>query len=591
MAADIQSKKLLPFWWQGRPNYSRQSNSPQEFRGRLATGMAAATIILGMVAGCVLPTIKDEPSWSTAAAEALRAQLTFRKHQEADTRVGHDRIAGDELSGFYLRRSDRMAWSGPRGPLAQADQLVEGLAKLSIDGLNPKEYGLSTLEAAIVSVRKTDATSAQRLRRLAQLDVELTTAFLRSARHLLAGRVARRVVDVDWRISSPTGDLAGLLEMALATNQVQPSLLELRPRRMEYSRLQDVRRRYLALAAAGGWPKVPATAASGRMDKKTAAILRQRLFLSGDKPEYVEDSQVSNEQLRENLRGFQQRHGLQVSGSIDSATVAALNVSVQQRIAQLELNLERWRWLPHTLGSRYILVRIADFELDIVEDENIEMTMRVIVGKPYTRTPVFNSALTQLVFNPYWRIPRSIAAAEILPLVERDPDYLERNGIHALPVFGPRAMQRDPTEIDLDAVRKGTSMLVQNPGYRNPLGRVKFVLPNPYNIYLHDTPAGELFGRRSRDFSHGCIRLERSADLASYLLKDHGDWPRSEIERVLDSGENVQVHLSKSVPVFLLYWTAWVDDEGRPQFREDIYKSDAELNRALLKAGVSAFRL
>ena len=552
--------------------------------------MAAATIIFGMVAGCVLPAIKDEPNWSTAAAEALRAHLTFRKQQEADTRVGHDRIAEDELSGFYLRRSDRMAWSGPRGPLAQADQLVEGLAKLSFDGLNPEEYGVSALKAGIVSVRGSDEISAQRLRRLAQLDVALTTSFLRSARHLLAGRVSRRDVDVDWRVSSPTGDLAGLLEMALATNQVQPSLLELRPRRMEYARLRDTRRRYLELAAAGGWPKVPATAASGRIDKKTAAILRQRLFLSADVPEYVEESKASDSQLREVVRRFQQRHGLQVSGSVDSATVAALNVSVQQRIAQLEVNLERWRWLPHTLGSRYILVRIADFELDVVEDEKIEMTMRVIVGKPYTRTPVFSSALTRLVFNPYWRIPRSIAAEEIVPLAERDPDYLERNGIHALPVFGPRAMT-DPTEIDLDAVRKGTSMLVQNPGYRNPLGRVKFVLPNPYNIYLHDTPAGELFGRRSRDFSHGCIRLERSADLASYLLKDRGDWPRSEIERVLDSGENVQVHLSKSVPVFLLYWTAWVDDEGRPQFREDIYQSDAELNRALLEAGVSAFRL
>ena len=589
MAAYIQSKKLLPFWWRGRPSYSLAPIRPQEFGGRFAK-TAAATILI-MVVGCVLPAIKEEMDWSRSAPEALRAQLTNRKQQKANSGVGRDRIADDELSGFYLRRSDRMAWSGPRGPLAQADKLVEALAKLSIDGLNPEEYGLSTLGAAVVSVRHSAGISIERLRRLAQLDIELTTAFLRSARHLLAGRVARREVDVDWQVSSPTGDLAGLLEMALATNQVESSLLELRPRRLEYARLQDLRRRYLELEAAGGWPKVPATVTSGSMDKKMVAILGQRLFLSGDKPEYVEESKVSNEQLRGYLRRFQKRHGLQVSGSIDSATFAALNVSVQQRIAQLEVNLERWRWLPHTLGSRYILVRIADFALDVVEDEDVEMTMRVIVGKPYTRTPVFSSALTRLVFNPYWHIPRSIAANEILPLVERDSDYLERNGIHALPVIGPRAKQTNPSEIDLDAVRKGTSMLVQSPGYTNPLGRVKFMLPNPYSIYLHDTPAAELFDRRSRDFSHGCIRLEHSTDLAAYLLKDHGDWPRSEIDRVLASGENMQVDLARSIPVFLLYWTAWVDDEGRAQFREDIYQSDTELNRALVEAGVSTFQL
>ena len=255
------------------------------------------------------------------------------------------------------------------------------------------------------------------------------------------------------------------------------------------------------------------------------------------------------------------------------------------------MNLERWRWLPHALGSRYILVRIADFALDVVEDEEVTMTMRVIVGKPFTRTPVFSSSLTRLVFNPYWRIPRSIAANEILPLVERDPGYLERNGIHALPVIGPRAAGATSPEIDLDAIRNGTSMLVQRPGFTNPLGRVKFVLPNPYSIYLHDTPAGELFNRRSRDFSHGCIRLERSTDLAAYLLRGHGDWPRAEIERVMASGENVQVDLPSTVPVFMLYWTAWVDDDGRAQFREDIYQSDAEVNRALYEAGVSTFRL
>jgi murein L,D-transpeptidase YcbB/YkuD len=592
MAADIQSKKHWPFSWRGRPNDRVGSERPQDCNRRLWIRIAAASVTLCVGAGCLMPTFKSEPNWPAAAPEALRASLTGWQRKQADTIESRSRVAVDELSQFYLRRSHQPAWSGPTGPLAQADQLVEALGELSLDGLNPEAYGLSTLEATIESVRKSHGISVERLHRLAQLDLDLTFAFLQSGRHLLTGRVAKHNVDTDWRVSAPTGDLSGLLEMALATNQIYSSLLELRPRREEYARLQHVRQRYLEMAAAGGWSTVPATISSGRLDRKTAAILRHRLLLSGDnEPEFGEGPQTSDEQLHAALRRFQQRHGLQVTGSADSATVAALNVSVGQRIAQLELNLERWRWLPHTLGSRYILVRIADFELDVVEDEEVELTMRVIVGKPYTRTPVFTSALTHLVLNPYWRIPHSISVNEILPLIERDPYYLERNGIQAVASIDQGVSGDSRSEVNLEAVRKGKTMLVQSPGRTNPLGRLKFVLPNPYSIYLHDTPVGGLFDRRSRDFSHGCIRLERSIDLATYLLGNHGDWPRAEIERALDSGENVQIYLSDSVPVFLLYWTAWVDDEGRAQFRQDIYQSDTELNRALLDAGVSMFEL
>ncbi len=549
-------------------------------QGRCLLRSVAATVLMATMCGCAIPG-KNESNWAETAPSSLRERLRSWTQQYAQGGSEGARL-GLELYDFYLRRGDRLAWNGPWGPLVQADGLLEALRGLTIDGLKPEDYGVNALAATIDSLRNPAGKGRPIVRRQADLDIALTAAFLRSARHLLAGRVAIKKADANWQVLTQVGNLAGLLEMALSTNQVRQTLLGLRPRRVEYRRLQGARLELLELASRGGWPQIPSTTLSGRLDRKLTALLHRRLLLSGD----AEDSG----DLKLALSRFQRRHGLSVSGRLDSASVATLNVSVQQRIAQLELNLERWRWLPHTLGSQYILVRIADFELDVVESDKIDLSMRVIVGKPDTRTPVFSSEMTHLVFNPYWRIPPSISTEEVLPKLAKDPGYLERHQIHILPpVAATSAISGG--ELDLRAIQMGTSMLVQSPGGTNPLGRVKFAFPNPYNIYLHDTPAGELFGRNMRDFSHGCIRLERSLDLAVYLLRDRPEWSRARIEQVLDSGENVQAYFSRSVPIYLLYWTAWVDEEGKTQFRKDIYDTDTKVNRALLQAGVSVSQL
>ena len=228
--------------------------------------------------------------------------------------------------------------------------------------------------------------------------------------------------------------------------------------------------------------------------------------------------------------------------------------------------MERWRWLPHDPGTRYILVRLADFELDVLEEGQVVLNMRVIVGREYWRTPIFSCALTHLVVNPYWYVPESIARAEILPLVHRDPDYLQRKGFRIVEGTGESARTIGVEDIEWAQLDQEPLplRLIQAPGPENPLGKVKFALPNPFGIYLHDTPNSQLFERRERYLSHGCIRLEQSVN-----------------RETVQEGRTVQVDLGDPVAVYLIYWTAWVDEDGAVQFREDLYGEDDILRQAL----------
>ncbi len=229
-------------------------------------------------------------------------------------------------------------------------------------------------------------------------------------------------------------------------------------------------------------------------------------------------------------------------------------------------------------------MRIADYELDAVEGGKVVLSMRVIAGKPYWRTPIFSAELTRLVINPYWYIPRSIAVEEVLPRLKRDPDYLRRHDISVFAVTDMQSRSVDPVGIDWAKLSSEgfDYSLAQAPGPDNPLGRLKFIFPNPYNVYLHDTPNSELFEKKKRAFSHGCIRLEKSAELAAYILRGQGNWPLRHIEQAIQSQINRQVVFVRPLPVYLLYWTAWVDEEGILQFRRDEYDSDQRLRQALI---------
>ncbi len=281
------------------------------------------------------------------------------------------------------------------------------------------------------------------------------------------------------------------------------------------------------------------------------------------------------------LKRFQRRHGLSPDGVLGPRTLAELNVSVEERIRQIEINLERWRWLPKSLGERRIEVNTADFRLRVVEDGQTVMSMPVIVGTGYRKTPVFSARMTYLEFAPYWFVPPTILREDKLPRIKRDPGWVKRRHFDIVSWKGPER-SIDPWSIDWTDMeaKRFPGVLRMQPGPWNPLGRVKFMFPNRYAVYLHDTNERHLFRRNIRSFSSGCIRIERPQDLAYYLMENQG-WHCDTLLDAMGRKRPKKVQLEQALPVHILYWTAWVDERGRLQFRKDLYLRDLDLDLAL----------
>lgn len=344
-------------------------------------------------------------------------------------------------------------------------------------------------------------------------------------------------------------------------------------------RLKHAFDRYTAIKSRGVWPVVPEGPLLKRGSKgKRVNLLRERLSASVDFSRGPSDG-VFNAALDTAVRNFQKRHGLIVDGIVGPETLGALNVPVDRRIRQIELNLKRWQWLPEKYANRYVLVNIADFKLEVFEDGQLVLDMRVVVGRPQWDTPVFSARMAKLVLNPYWFVPRSIAIKELLPIVQNDPAYLGRSDFVVLE--GEEEIEDsaiDWSELEQEGF---PYVLRQEPGPSNPMGRIKFVFPNPYNIYIHDTPSSKLFTENSRAFSHSCIRAEKPVELAEYLLRDDPGWSREGILYAIDAGTPQIVNLPDPIDVHVVYWTSWADANGQVNFRNDLYGRDALLEEEI----------
>ncbi len=512
----------------------------------------------------------------------IEASLGSAESLVAGTRV----YAVQALPAFYERRTYWPAWSDDSGLLPRAQALLRAIRAADREGLRPADYHLAAIEALLarLSGRRNIGPRSATLR--VYLDLVLTDAFLIYGSHLLAGRVDPVTIDAMWVANRRDANMVAVLEDAIASNRVEESLRALLPAHPEYFRLRDALARYRTQAEQGGRPRVPDGPKLTPGDRGPRVLaLRQRLVASGDlDPAQATAADSFDVTLDTALRGFQRRHGLEVDGTVGPATLAALNITAGERARQIELNLERWRWLPQTLGQRYVIVNIANFELDVVEAGQTVLTMRAVVGRPYRRTPVLSDSLTYLVFSPYWQVPRNLAVEDLLPQIKRDSTYLSRQQIK---VFAPGAdglpQEIDPKTIDWSRVtaQNFDFRLRQEPGPANALGRVKFMFPNRFNVYLHDTPARDLFGKTSRDFSSGCIRLEKPIELAEYLLRSDPAWPRDKILEAANRRVEQTVRLPRPIPIHLLYWTAWVAQDGSIQFRNDVYGRDPLLDQAL----------
>jgi L,D-transpeptidase YcbB len=311
------------------------------------------------------------------------------------------------------------------------------------------------------------------------------------------------------------------------------------------------------------------------------AELRRRLHAGGDLAA-AEDGDVFDAELESALRRFQARHGLEADGAVGRASLAALNVPVAERIAQVRANLERLRWIARELAGDYLLVDIAGFNAQLWLDDTLAWQARVVVGRPFRRTPEFRAPMKYLVLNPEWNVPPTILREDVLPKVIRDPAYLQQ---HDMRVYDRAGRALDPAAIDWsqyrDRPRAFPHQIVQAPGRQNPLGSIKFMFPNEHSVYLHDTPSRALFDRTVRAFSSGCIRIDRPLELATLLLDDAQRWSVQQLQEAIATGRTQTVPVRRSVPVLLLYFTARASAAGEPQFRPDLYGRDGPIIKAL----------
>lgn len=520
-------------------------------------------------------------------AKLLQERIALQRGQSAFF-CQEERICGLQvIPMFYARRQFQPAWVEAEDAARLLRSLTETIRGAHHDGLRVEDYHLQLLEKLLHQFE--DARSyGINLDPQALVDFELlaTDAFLLLGSHFLAGRVDPETIHSDWSAYNPKVDMAALLNTAIERGAVASVLESLKPPHEGYRSLKKALQQYRRIETAGGWPVLPEKVEwqPGSHDARIA-LLRRRLQLSADLAEDASGNfpHLFDPPLQQALVRFQARHGLPPSGRLDERTRTALMVPAGQRARQIEANLERWRWLPHDLGWRHIRVNVADFRLQVFEENAPVLSMRVVVGRDYRRTPVFSGMMRFLVINPYWNIPTRIAVKDILPKVRQDPHYLAQKKIRVFEDWSSQAREIDPGGIDWNRVDADhfRYRLRKDPGPQNDLGRIKFMFPNRFAVYLHDTPSRHLFRRDVRSFSSGCVRLEKPVDLAEYVLREDSHWNRESIENAIRSGERRIVSLPSRIPVHLLYWTVWADENQGIQFRPDVYGRDELLEAAL----------
>jgi len=533
----------------------------------LAIALALALVLARAVAA-------QEPPEET---ERLRARVETLAN-EPDARVFGVAIASRRaLPAVYERRGFRRAFP----TAAASEELLRAVRDSALDGLEPEDYLLSTLEHARAEV----ASGAGGTEGEIDYDLVQTEALIRLLYHLIFGKVDPSDFDPHWNFTRDVGDLepAEFVNGVLDSGELYARVEAQKPHYELYQRLRAELARQRELAARGGYPGVPAgpKLERGATGPRVAA-LRARLLASGDLAAETPAADVSafDEALAEAVRRFQARHGLDADAVVGPGTLAALDRPIADDIAQIRVNLERGRWYLHGLAPTFVLVNVAGFQVYYLRDSKLVWTSRAIIGKPFRATPIFRSKMTYLVLNPTWTVPPGILAHDILPAQKRNAGYLAKKGLEVVDRNG-RVVPASSIDWAKATPRSFGYNLVQPPGPDNALGRVKFMFPNSHSVYLHDTPTRNLFDQSERAFSSGCIRIENPLELATLLLEGQQGWDRAAIDAAVAAGKTRTVTLEKPVPVLLTYFTAWVGRDGVFQVRSDVYRRDPKVLRAL----------
>ncbi|WP_240454145.1 L,D-transpeptidase family protein [Halomonas sp. NO4] len=488
--------------------------------------------------------------------------------------------ASQRLQDFYQARGYRPAWQDGQTVAAFA----AALHTLERDGLNPQDYRPDHLNSRHRELEDADVEAR------ARFELAASRVLLTALSHLQRGKVDPHAIDSDWDVPIGDPDLdLDAVSQAVDGQRFEQAFARVRPAHAPYERLRSALARYRHIERLGGWPTLPERQAPLRRGDVHAdvALLRERLAVIGELEVMVAglaafpdiDVAAPNPQrfdatLEAAVERFQQRHLLQVDGVVGPATRAALNVPVARRIDQIRLNLERARWLLHDLPEAFVLVDIAGYRVSYFRPNGEIWRSRIVVGRPYRRTPSLRSEITHMTVNPSWTIPPTILREDVLPQVRRNLGYLWRERIQ---VLSPSGQPLDPWQVDWE--NPGNIVLRQAPGPHNALGRLAIRFPNDHLVYLHDTPAQGLFAREQRAFSSGCIRVQGILELAQLLYDDTGS--DRDVRALIASGETRNVPLARHMPVILHYWTVHPGEDGMLAFRPDIYDRDDALLRAL----------
>ena len=461
----------------------------------------------------------------------------------------------ERLRAFYTARQDRPAWYNTGGPNADGTLAVSTIAGAADDGLDPLQYD-------IVAISK--PPSASDPGSIAYRDILLSMQLMRYAADVRDGRDSLKNIDRDVDVPPSGFDPAAALAQALAEKKLAEFLRSLQPQSVDYSALKAALARYRALSAAGGWVALPPTKPFGARTAAPDVLLALETRLAAEDGQLAAVSPPKPEDVDSALRRFQQRNGLPVDGVVGAATLAALNVTNAARVSQIEANMERSRWLPHTSGKSYVVVNVPDATLHVIDNGTEILTSRVIVGRRADPTPIFQAEITDVVANPPWNIPAKIVRTEIMPKLRKNPSYL--------------------TDHDMVA---SNGQIQQLPGAKNSLGLIKLNVSDRFSVYLHDTPSRTLFARDQRFLSHGCIRVQQITPLASYAITGDITGGVDKLMAAIATGTTVHLSMPAPIPLYVEYFTAFPGADGTLQFRPDIYGRDARIAAAMSGTSVT----
>jgi murein L,D-transpeptidase YcbB/YkuD len=509
--------------------------------------------------------LQANASWDSESSRILQEWLTSNPERlpELDDPV---------ILDFYRARQYTPLWSDTNGRLNRAYDLFQTIEDAADEGLEPADYYQTEIR---------EYWNAVDLVETVRLDLILTAALHSYSRQVHSGRF--NSIETEWHIKNTPLDSRRLFDDVARHKLITQLLKNLPPPHSGYQLLKKQLHHYREIAHDGGWNIIePGPVLESGIQHKQVLQLRQRLEISNDLVESnMSEMDIFNTGLKQAVIRYQQRHGLKADGRVGPVTRQSLNIPVQEKIRQIRINMERWRWMPRNLGKRYLVVNMTGFELYIMNRGSTVLDMPVIIGKAYRSTPSFSGLISVMEYNPYWTIPTSIALQDFIPRQVNDPDFFQKKSIRLFRGWGENAREIDPHQVNWRKLDKENFpyWLRQDPGPKNALGQVKFLFSNPYEIYLHGTPDQHLFDRVVRTFSSGCIRVKDPVKLAAYLLNDGTQQMEEEVLTNIHLGSNQSIVLPVAVPIYLVYWTVWVDPQGRVNFRDDIYHRDSQLHK------------